>query len=285
MAVAPGGDDLRRHRKKSTSRSQARLPGLCIAGLRSLGAPAPFGPGTVRGSHYSYDCVSQGVLWDSVSSPALAKNVIAVGATESYRPTPEPSLSCGGCFVSGTQTSNGRPPDVNATHVGRVASFSGRGRFFGPLPGQALAHNTRIKPDLVAPGVRVFSTVPYSFSGYDQQALVTGCSKYYSQPNPGNTYHTYGTGTSFAAPVVSGAAALKRKWFLDRGVNSAPSLLKAALIATADSLADDPGSGHRRQCCARAQQRAAVFLHLCVQPVGALAACHVKDTAERGNSL
>lgn len=192
--------------------------------------------------NYSYNCVTQGILWDSVSSPALAKNVIAVGATESYRPTPEPPLSCGGCFASGTQTPNGRPPDVNATHVGRVASFSGRGRYFGPTPSSALAHTTRIKPDLVAPGVRVFSTVPYSFSGYDSQPLVTGCSKYYS--SVGNTYHTYGTGTSFAAPVVSGAAALKRKWFLDRGVNPAPSLLKAALIATADSLDGLGLTGH-----------------------------------------
>jgi subtilisin family serine protease len=194
--------------------------------------------------NYAYNCLTQGVLWDSVSSPALAKNVIAVGATESYRPTPEPPLSCGGCFVSGTQTPNGRPPDVNATHVGRVASFSGRGRYFGPTPSSALAHTTRIKPDLVAPGVRVFSTVPYDFSGYDRETFVTGCSKYYSYPNSGNTYHTYGTGTSFAAPVVSGAAALKRKWFLDRGVNPAPSLLKAALIATADSLGGLGLTGH-----------------------------------------
>jgi serine protease AprX len=55
-------------------------------------------------------------------------------------------------------------------------------------------------------------------------------------------HHTYGTGTSFSAPVVSGAAALTRKFFLDRGTNPSPSLLKAALIATADDL---PGSDRR----------------------------------------
>jgi serine protease AprX len=179
--------------------------------------------------NFAYNCGTQTVSWNSVSSPALAKNVIAVGATESYRPAPEPPLACGGCVA-------GKPPQVDATHIGRVANFSGRGAYFTRSPYSPLAHTIRIKPDLVAPGVRVFSTVPYNYSGYNNADFVSGCSKYYYSPSLINTYHTYGTGTSFAAPVVSGAAALKRKWFLDRGANPAPSLLKASLIATADSL-------------------------------------------------
>lgn len=197
--------------------------------------------------NFAYNCVTQGVHWDSVSSPALGKNVIAVGATESYRPTPEPPFACGGCYTvdsNGKAVLNGRPPEVNATHIGRIAAFSGRGRFFGPLPSSALAHTTRIKPDLVAPGVRVFSTVPYNFDAYDRAEPVTGCSRYYFFPSLANTYHAYGTGTSFSAPVVSGVAALKRKWFLDRGLNPSPSLLKAALIATADSLGGLGLTGH-----------------------------------------
>lgn len=192
--------------------------------------------------NFAWDCENSRSDWDSVSSPASAKNVIAVGATESYRPSPAPPMACGGCYANGTP--NGRPPDVDATHIGRVATFSGRGMFFGPYPAQKLAHTTRIKPDLVAPAVRVFSTVPYSYASYDSATTVTGCSKYYFAPNPSNTYHSYGTGTSFAAPVVSGAAALKRKWFLDRGINPAPSLLKAALISTADSLGGLGLAGH-----------------------------------------
>lgn len=194
------------------------------------------------GNHAS-DCTTLAETWNSVSSPAVAKNVIAVGATESYRPAPDPPLACGGCFTA-DGTPNGRPPDVDASHVGRVASFSGRGRLFEPFPAPHLAHQTRIKPDLVAPGVRVVSTVPYAFSDYDERPQATGCAKYYSSSNAANTYHTYGTGTSFAAPVVSGVAALKRKWFLDRGVDPAPSLLKAALIATADSLGGQGLAGH-----------------------------------------
>lgn len=48
--------------------------------------------------------------------------------------------------------------------------------------------------------------------------------------------YSYARGTSFAAPVVSGAAALKTKWFRNRGTEPKATLLKAALIATADSL-------------------------------------------------
>lgn len=186
--------------------------------------------------------------WDSVSSPATAKNVITVGATESYWPTTQfgaPPLDCNACSL-GTIQSFGRPLDHDADHVGQVASFSGRGAYFGISP-SPLAHVTRIKPDLVAPGVRIASTVPYGPGTFYDNNLtnttVTGCRKYL--PSSPTTYHSYGTGTSFAAPVVSGALALKRKWFQDRGYDASPALLKAALIATADSLGNVPGQDHR----------------------------------------
>jgi len=196
--------------------------------------------------NYAYNCSTGAIGWDSVSSPAVAKNVIAVGATESYRPAAgnDPPLACRGCVDPGTTTLNGRPPDEDATDINVVASFSGRGRYFSPYPGTALANTTRIKPDLVAPGVRVFSTIPYNVSQYTSGTAYNACVKFY--PDPPATYHSYGSGTSFAAPVVSGAAALARKWFLDHGITPAPSLIKAALIATADDLGGrSSGYGHR----------------------------------------
>ena len=191
--------------------------------------------------NYAYNYANGTVFRDSVASPATAKNVISVGATASYRPAPEPPLPC---FPS---PDNQRPPNHDAVHIARVGSFSGRGRSFFPAPNAARAHTTRIKPDLVAPAIRVFSTAPYfSPPSYLQPV---GCMKYYPDPAvTDSTFHTYGTGTSFAAPVVSGVAALKRKWFLDRGVaNPSPSLIKAALIATADSLGASglAGNDHR----------------------------------------
>jgi hypothetical protein len=89
----------------------------------------------------------------------------------------------------------------------------------------------RVKPDLVASGGKVYSIVPdQSDATYTCQTL---CQKY----SPAGTFYSFGSGTSFAAPVVTGAAALVRKWFLDRGVqNPAPSLIKGKLIATATDL-------------------------------------------------
>jgi len=184
--------------------------------------------------------------FDSVASPATAKNVIAVGATRSYLPSPNPPLDCRGCEVdpnTGQTTNFGRPPDENADNVNRVADFSGRGGYFRRYPDASsrYAHLTRIKPDLVAPGVRVYSTVPYAYSLYPDPTPV-GCTTFF----PSGTYYTYGTGTSFAAPVVSGAAALARQWMLDRGTDPSPSLVKAALIATADTLGGSSGPHDNR---------------------------------------
>ena len=184
--------------------------------------------------NFAYDYATATIRRDSIASPATAKNVITVGATASYRPTPEPPLAC-------QENPNGfRPPNQDANHIAKIGLFSGRGKSFGPSPSTAMVHNVRVKPDLVAPGVRVFSTVPYAS---DKYTTVAGCTEYYPLPNV--NFYTYGTGTSFSAPVVTGVAALKRKWFLDRGVDPSPSLLKASLIATADSLGSYVGNDHR----------------------------------------
>jgi subtilisin family serine protease len=182
--------------------------------------------------NYAYNYQTRSVRFDSVASPATAKNVISIGATSSYRPAPIPPLPC-------QENPNGsRPPDQDAVNIADMGLFSGLGSSFQAAPHPTRLHQRRIKPDLVAPGVRVFSTVPFNPAKY---VTPVGCMKYY--PEPTEVYHhTYGTGTSFSAPVVSGAAALARKFFLDRGIAPSPSLLKAALIATADDL---PGTDHR----------------------------------------
>lgn len=187
--------------------------------------------------NFAYDYATGTVRRDSVSSPATAKNVISVGATTSYRPAPNPPIDC-------QERSDGsRPPNQDATHIARLGVFSGRGKAFGTAPPDRV-HTTRVKPDVVAPGVRVFSTVPYDAVPYrTPSAIPVGCTKYF--PVSPNFYHTYGTGTSFAAPVVSGVAALKRKWFLDRQTDPSPSLIKAAIIATADDLGFYLNNDHR----------------------------------------
>jgi len=193
--------------------------------------------------NFAYDYTTGTIRSDSVCSSATAKNVISVGATTNYRPvseTGEPPIDCQPDPIHG-----GRPPNQDALHASRLGLFSGRGKTFGSYPNASLVTNTRIKPDLVAPGVRVFSTVPYNYATYDSQpqTSIVGCQKYFPLPN--FNYYTFGTGTSFAAPVVTGVAALGRKWFLDRGTNPSPSLLKAALIATADDIGGVLSNDHR----------------------------------------
>ncbi|HET9209535.1 MAG TPA: S8 family serine peptidase [Thermoanaerobaculia bacterium] len=196
----------------------------------------------ISAGNFAYDYATGTIRGDSVSSGATAKNVISVGATTNYRPTSEVGEPPIDCFPN----SNGsRPPNQEALHVSRLGLFSGRGKTFGAYPSSSAVHNTRVKPDLVAPGVRIFSTVPYNYSAYDSKPVggTVGCQKYFPVPNV--NYYTFGTGTSFAAPVVSGVAALGRKWFLDRGTNPSPSLLKAALIATADDIGGVLSNDHR----------------------------------------
>jgi subtilisin family serine protease len=86
----------------------------------------------------------------------------------------------------------------------------------------------------VAAGGKIFSPVPYqATSTYVCQGI---CRDYWPDVLPPTDYHSYGQGTSFAAPVVSGIAALLRKQFLDVSINPSPSLIKANLICTADDL-------------------------------------------------
>jgi len=121
---------------------------------------------------------------------------------------------------------------------------------FGPgVPGSSCGlgpfdtceiHTVRIKPDVVAPGWRIYSTAPWTSTASGTYLCFNAvCVDGYS-PNDGK--HNYGRGTSFAAPAVSGVAALLIKWFKDQrgsGYQASPSLVKAAMIATADSLRDE----------------------------------------------
>ncbi|WP_276301916.1 S8 family serine peptidase [Halorussus lipolyticus] len=86
---------------------------------------------------------------------------------------------------------------------GNIAEFSSR----GPTPA-----GMYLKPDLVAPGVRVMSAAS-SEAGYDSD------------------YVSY-SGTSMAAPVVSGTAAL----MLQAHDDWTPSRVKSAMVSTADPL-------------------------------------------------
>ncbi len=150
--------------------------------------------------------------WASIASPGTAKNVITVGASEGVRPLGQ--LTCG-------------IGDSAADQARDIIDFSSRGP----------TNDGRMKPDVVAPGTRIVGAAPQT--GVDYQG--TGvCTKFFEGP-----FYSLESGTSQAAPAVSGAAALIRQWFDDeQGAPPSPAMTKAILVGSATDLAGgDNGKG------------------------------------------
>jgi subtilisin-like proprotein convertase family protein len=147
----------------------------------------------------------------SVTPPATAKNVISVGASEGVR-----SISItDGCGV----------PDTGANNANDVIDFSSRGP----------TNDMRLKPDLVAPGTHVVGARP-SHGAYNGDGVCPGQSIF-----PAGTLYNLVSGTSQAAPVVAGAAALVRDWYRrEHGGGTevpSPALTKAILTNAATDIA------------------------------------------------
>ena len=147
---------------------------------------------------------------ESVSSPGTAKNVIAVGASENFRP-----VDSDGCGVGPTDADNALD----------IVDFSGS----GPL------QDYRSKPDLVAPGTHVqgaasqdkfYAALPFNDLGV--------CNRFYPV---GQTLYTWSSGTSHSTPVVAGASALAFQWLRTRlGTDPSPALVKALLLNSASYM-------------------------------------------------
>lgn len=137
-------------------------------------------------------------------------------ATGFFLPTPEMTIT-----IPSTAR---RAVTVGAYDVSRrsYADFSGRGYVYSYSDGRTDTAGGQqiiadVKPDLTAPGVGI--TVPMPYGGYEQVS-----------------------GTSFATPFVTGAAALLMEWGIVRGNDRFlyGERLKASLIRGAQSLAGVP---------------------------------------------
>lgn len=110
----------------------------------------------------------------------------------------------------------------------RVASFS---------RGGVDVHKRR-KPDLVAPGEGILSTLPRAF----RDLLPADLIRRPDSTRPDAVAWTK-SGTSMAAPYVAGVAACARQYLAQKGVTPSGPLLKALLVHFARPLADDDGRG------------------------------------------
>ncbi|MBO8164259.1 MAG: S8 family serine peptidase [Brevibacillus sp.] len=170
------------------------------------------------GEYGSYSAIMDQFLWENkdmtilvaagnlgdegpttVGTPATAKNVIAVGASENIRPT-----------VSQQATGTSKYAD----DADDVADFSSQ----GPTA------DGRIKPDIVAPGSMILSTRSSlaSDNAFDL---------------PYNEHYAYMSGTSMAAPVLAGGVAQIRQFLAERGhADPSGALIKAMLLTGAEDL-------------------------------------------------
>ena len=155
-----------------------------------------------------------------------AKNSIVVGASENLQTNKYSNYTYGGIYfpVSPIKGDSYSKP-YDGKNQG-LAAFSGRGP----------TSDGRVRPDIVAPGTGIL-------------AMLSSLS-----PSPGNSsydaFYRYNQGTSMAAPIVSGSAALVRQWMDDQYGIASPdaATVKAILLAGAKSISPGQyGTGSFRE--------------------------------------
>ena len=174
-----------------------------------------------------------------IDSPGSAKNVITVGASANVR-----SLSSD----NGGLTTDG----LDACGVGDADSASADDVDCGSSRGPC--SDGRMKPDLVAPGDHITGGVaqdspPPSPAGTGSALSCFDALGVCALPNSGTTnnpdnffplgqqFYTVSSGTSHSTPVVAGACALIRQYFINHSLDvPSPAMTKAFLINSARYL-------------------------------------------------
>ena len=186
---------------------------------------------------------------DSIGSPATAKNIITVGASENQRGDNypcDPSLArCDGdnepLFTYGQAWPGDYPAnpikdDPSSGKAEQMAAFSSRGP----------TNDGRIKPDLVAPGTFVLSGYSDLYQeGYDPSPNPQNLAwQYDGWSEPYSRYYKYMGGTSMSSPLVAGGAAVVRDFYQKTDDhNASAALVKATLINSAHDLLDENNDG------------------------------------------
>ena len=182
----------------------------------------------------------------TISAPGTAKNVITVGALESGREIEGESITSvtntvteidedGKEIEKEVITTTTNTPFAGMTDSNnQVAAFSSRGNVGIGIEG---AYG-RFKPDLVAPGTFIIST---RSSDWDSSITSTNAQEDADaleklNDDLGDQYR-YESGTSVAAPAISGMLALMQEFYTKRlKRTNSPAMMKALLINSAQSV-------------------------------------------------
>lgn len=169
----------------------------------------------------------------AVFSPATAKNVITVGASENYN-----GYAGGDSCYPQTLFADAN----NAYDVWKLSCNGSRTDTADLGDGSTRDH--RRKPDLVAPGTRIMGAASRQVSAQPGSTYWNDCwwhgtcTKYLFDPSyPSNI--TWSAGTSFAAPAAAAATALVGKWYSNTHSSRwpSPAMAKAMLINSARDIA------------------------------------------------
>ena len=183
---------------------------------------------------------------NTITAPGTAKNVITVGAIETLREIVAESYTSVTNTVTETDedgnevekevvTTTTNTPFAGMSDSGnQVAAFSSRGNVGIGIEGPF----GRFKPDLVAPGTFIISTRSAdwknSITSTNAQADADALEK--QNDELGDQYR-YESGTSVAAPAISGMLALMQEFYTGRlKRTNSPALMKALLINSAQSV-------------------------------------------------
>ena len=182
----------------------------------------------------------------TISAPGTAKNVITVGAIESGRNIESEAITSVTNTVTEIDedgeevekeviTTTTNTPFAGMTDSNnQVAAFSSRGNVGIGIEGTY----GRFKPDLVAPGTFLISTRSGDWNNditsTNAQADADAVEKL--NDDLGDLYR-YESGTSVAAPAISGMLALMQEFYTKRlKRTNSPAMLKALLINSAQSV-------------------------------------------------